>query len=77
MKLIKKLSLITALSAAALAISFVVLSCSNNTQRINVVSTNDMHGRLEKNDKSKEVGIQAINGYLKAQPMIYYLMVVI
>ena len=68
MKLIKKLSLITALSTAALAIPFVVLSCSNNTQRINVVSTNDMHGRLEKNDKSNEAGIQAINGYLKAQP---------
>lgn len=71
MKLNKKMLLISSFSLAALAVPFVVSSCNNTKsfyEKINVISTNDMHGRLEKNEKTKETGIQAISGYVKSQP---------
>ena len=73
MKLNKKLTLFTSMTLLTLTSTALITSCSNstNTQNlyrdINVISTNDMHGRLEKNEKTKEAGIEAVNGYVKSQ----------
>ena len=73
MKLKKQIAWFSAFSLAAALVLPTVVACANNSadtklyENIKVISTNDMHGRLDKNEDNKEAGIQALSGYVKAQ----------